>query len=288
MKRLFSISTAMPMLFVLMITGCSKKNEKEVIPKPDIGLATSATLGAYLTNKEGQALYMFANDPDGTSTCAGGCAALWPAFSTDLTAAKLSDGLVASDFAMITNPAGNQQVTYKGWPLYTYSPLTAGVNTPEAANETRGEGVGGVWFVAKTNYTITLVSKQLTGSDGINYKSDYTVGTGKTVYFANGLGRTIYVFANDSFNINKYTRADFSNNATWPLYEQDQIVVPSVLDKGLFGSITVFGRKQMTYKGWPLYYFGPDTEVRGFNKGVSVPVPGRWPVAVKDIVEAKR
>jgi len=132
-----------------------------------------------------------------------------------------------------------------------------------------------------------LANKQLTGLDGNNYKNDYTVGAGKTVYFTNGAGRTIYTFAVDSFNINKFTKADFSNNATFPIYEQEQTVVPSVLDKTLFGTITVAGKKQMTYKGWPLYHFGQDA-IRGSTKAVSVPVPGKWPVAVKNAIEPPR
>lgn len=96
----------------------------------------------------------------------------------------------------------------------------------------------------------------------------------------------MYTFKPDSFNINKYTKADFSNNPTWPVYDTTLVVVPSTLDKTLFSSITVYGKKQLTYKGWPLYYFGPDANTRGNNKGVSVPVPGKWPVAVKDMTGA--
>jgi len=36
------------------------------------------------------------------------------------------------------------------------------------------------------------------------------------------------------------------------------VVVPSILDKTKFGSINIVGRTQLTYKGWPLYYFGQD------------------------------
>ncbi|MEO8110019.1 MAG: hypothetical protein ABI594_08310 [Ginsengibacter sp.] len=63
--------------------------------------------------------------------------------------------------------------------------------------------------------------------------------------------------------------------------------MPSVLDKTLFGTINIFGKKQLTYKGWPLYHFGQDA-VRGSNKAVSVPVVGKLPVAVKDVAEAHR
>ena len=42
----------------------------------------------------------------------------------------------------------------------------------------------------------------------------------------------------------------------------------------------------MTYKGWPLYYYGTDS-LRGNTLGVSVPGPGIWPVAVKDLDSAE-
>ncbi len=280
------------MAFCLFLASCKKDDENTSLPF-DINIANSATFGNYLVNKSGHALYMFANDADGLNSCAGICANLWPIANLDPSAIQLETGLTAADFANITLTDGRKQLTYKGWPLYTYAPGSTDANgntvyTQEAPKLTSGEGVGnGNWFVAKTDYTISLANKQLTGANGINYKGDYTVGDVKTQYFVDSKGRTIYAFANDSFNINKYTRSDFSNNATWPLYEEDRIVVPSFLNKSLFGSILVFGRKQMTYKGWPLYYFIQDA-ARGQNKGVSVPVPGRWPVATKDMPEARR
>jgi predicted lipoprotein with Yx(FWY)xxD motif len=149
-------------------------------------------------------------------------------------------------------------------------------------------------FVAKPDYTIMLANAQLVGKDGKNYivsaANVYSEGVGKTIYFTDLNGRTLYEFAKDSANHNKYTKADFSNNATWPIYETDKVVVPSVLDKTLFSSITVFGKKQLTYKGWPIYYYGPDVDAtgkyRGYNMGVSVPTPGVWPVFFKDIPAA--
>jgi predicted lipoprotein with Yx(FWY)xxD motif len=223
------------------------------------------------------------------NTCTGGCEAVWPVFNTDLTTATLGAGLKSSDFATIINPNGIKQVTYRGWPLYTFSPPGTGNtgNVPEKPDSITGEGIGGVWFVAKPDYTIMLANKQLTGLDGNMYKSDYTIGTGQTTYFTDSAGRTLYTFIVDSFNINKFTKPDLSNNNVFPVYEQEKIVVPSILDKTLFGSITVAGKEQMTYKGWPLYYFSQDL-VRGSNKAVSVPVPGKWPVAVKNVAEAPK
>jgi predicted lipoprotein with Yx(FWY)xxD motif len=277
----------LPCLIFFICYSC--KNDTTAPPPKTIQLGTSAALGSYLTDKDGNTLYYFSNDFDGNVNCAGGCLAVWPPFyaGDDFTQDKLITGLSFTDFATVT-ANGNKQTTYKGWPLYYYAPTTNGTNTRELPGETRGEGVGTVWYVAKPDYTLMLTNAQLVGLNGKSYKSDYTEGAGKTVYFTDALGRTLYGFARDSFNVNKYTKSDFSNNATWPLYEQDKIVVPSTLDKSLFGSIDVFGKKQMTYKGWPIYYFGPDSLIRGRNKGVSVPQPGIWPVIVKNIIEAPK
>lgn len=271
---------------ILFLAGCSNdKDNTTVTPeaKKEIALSTSTTLGSYLSDKDGKSLYFFATDAKGQASCTGGCEAVWPPFYVDnLTAEKLSSGLTLTDFASITTASGKKQLTYKGWPLYYYAPSVNGTNTPETAGQTTGDGVGGVWFIAKPDYSIMLVRSQLLGHDGKNYKSDYTVGDGLTTYFTDAKGLTLYTFKNDNFKKNNFTKADFSNNAVWPIYETDKIVVPSTLDKSKFSVITVFGKSQLAYNGWPLYYFGQDANVRGANKGISFPSPAVWPVPVKD------
>ncbi len=282
----------------LFFFGCSSDNGNDTTTPPpvqetkiEISLSTSATLGSYLSDKSGRSLYFFATDANGQSSCTGGCEALWPVFFVDnLTADKIGTGLTLSDFGSITTASNKKQLTYKGWPLYYYAPVSAsdgygggGVNTLEAAGKTTGDGIGGTWFIAKPDYSIMIVSSQLKGHDGKNYKSDYTVGDGLTTYFTDAKGLTLYTFKNDNFKKNNFTAADFSNNGVWPIYETDKIVVPSILDKSKFSVITVFGKSQLVYNGWPLYYFGQDASVRGANKGISFPSPGVWPVPVKDI-----
>lgn len=267
--------------------SCSNDKDSNITApevKKEVSLSTSTTLGSYLSDKDGKSLYFFSTDAKGQASCTGGCEAVWPAFVVDnLTADKLGAGLTLSDFATITTASGKKQVTYKGWPLYYYAPSVNGTNTPETAGQTTGDGVGGVWFIAKPDYSIMIVRSQLLGHDGKNYKSDYTAGEGLTTYFTDGNGKTLYTFKFDNSKKNNYTNADFSNNAVWPIYETNKIVVPSILDKSKFSAITVFGKSQLTYNGWPLYYFGQDASVRGANKGVSFPSPGVWPVPVKDI-----
>ena len=272
-----------------VFTRCEKLNEKVVEQVVDpylIKLANTTAFGDILTDKDGNTLYFFANDANGSNNCTGGCVTAWPLFNvTGLTQAQLGGTLVLSDFTTITTANGNQ-LTYKGWPLYYYAP--GGVR--EKSGQTTGEGVNSAWFVAKPDYTIMMVKSQLVGADGKNYvvssSNIYTEGVGTTTYFTDLAGRTLYAFAKDSANVNKYTKSDLSNNGVWPIYETDQVVVPSILDKTQFKSITVYGKKQLTYKGWPIYYYGPDVDTvgkfRGNNKGVSVPKPMVWPVFYKD------
>ena len=279
------------MFAVLLITGFiliqCKKSDVVVVPDPfALKLATSATLGSYLTDKAGNALYSFAMDANGVNNCTAGCTAAWPIFSfSGLTQANLVTGLVLADFDSITSASG-KQLTYKGWPLYYYAP--GGVR--EASGKTTGDSIGGLWFVAKPDYTIMLAKLQLVGNDSKNYivsaTNVYSEGLGATTYFTDAMGRTLYSFSKDSLNINKFTNATFSNNVNWPVYETDVAVVPSVLDKTLFSSIMVVGHKQLTYKGWPMYYFVADVDAmgkyRGNNKGVFGPLPNKWSIFFKD------
>lgn len=278
-------------LILIATINCKKGH---VNKHEQVRLSGTATLGAFLVDNDGRTLYYFANDSVATSTCKGNCALLWPAFHADkLNPSRIGEGLDLADFGEITTEAGTMQTTYKGRPLYYYAPPVNGKNTPEAAGETKGEAFGGVWFVAKPDYTIMLTRAQLVGHDGKNYTftigaptPTYAVGNGKSVYFTDAHGVALYIFRPDKANTNTFTKSDFSNNAVWPIYEQEKIVVPSILDKTQFSVINVFGKKQLTYKGWPLYYFGQDAMAMGATKGVSFPAPGVWPVATKDLVAA--
>jgi len=100
---------------------------------------SAPTLGRFLTDAQGMTLYVFKKDTPNTSTCTGGCAALWPPFaaSPPLT---LPAG-VGGALGTITRADGTPQVTYDGRPLYHY----AGDKQP---GDTKGQGIGGVWSVA--------------------------------------------------------------------------------------------------------------------------------------------
>jgi len=96
--------------------------------------------GAYLTDAKGMALYTFKKDTPGKSACAGDCITKWPLFHEEKVGAP--GGLKESDFATITRADGQKQTTYKGMPLYFF----VGDQGP---GDTNGQGVAGVWSLAK-------------------------------------------------------------------------------------------------------------------------------------------
>jgi predicted lipoprotein with Yx(FWY)xxD motif len=263
--------------FVLL--SCSSDDGYEDVNLPaettnSIQLRSNAALGDILADASGKSLYFFSLDHKGdTSACAGGCADAWPAFYTDeLT---LSEGLSASDFGNITRADGTRQTTYKGWPLYYFA------NDTEAG-QVNGEGANNVWFVAKPDYSVMIVSAQLVGSnmngEQTNLTSTYEPGDERTFYITDDRGNTLYRFTPDRNGQNNYTANDFSNNALWPIFSTEITNVPSILNIADFETIDVFGQSQVTYKGWPLYKFQQDAG-RGDNFGVGFPQPGIWPIA---------
>jgi predicted lipoprotein with Yx(FWY)xxD motif len=287
MKTNIFLSTGV--LIIILLASCKQDKVTPAPGRTDIHLDSNALVGSHIVDKDGRTLYFFSNDVNGgLSNCTGGCLTSFPIFNADSATTTFSDGLLATDFKIITLTSGAKQTTYKGWPLYYFA--SSGV--PELAGQTNGEGVANIWFVAKTNYSIMIANNQLTGADGLNYLSTYAPGDGLTNYFCDGNGNTLYTFAKDSAFTNKFTKPDFSNNTAFPVYETDNITVPSTLDKSLFVVTPFNGKNQLTYNGWPLYYYGADSLKRGSTKAVTIPStlpPGTiWPVAIKDELPSPR
>ncbi|RZM19412.1 MAG: hypothetical protein EOO88_38105 [Pedobacter sp.] len=249
-------------------SGVSPESEVPVNTKAALKISAGVGFGNILTDQKGYALYFFSPDANGTPTCTGNCEAVWPVFYAEDT--TLPSGISSADITTITRADGKKQTAYKGWPLYYYA-------SDMKSGEVKGDAVGGNWFVAKADYTVMLAKTQLVGANGKNYTADTKEGNGISEYLTDGAGRTLYAFTPDTFNLNTYTRADLSNNATWPIFESEILNLPSVISKDLVFQINAVGKKQLTFKGHPLYYFGPDAK-RGETKGVSVPAPGVWPI----------
>lgn len=96
-------------------------------------------LGSILVDDEGRTLYLFLSDSGGESDCYDECADSWPALETDGDP-QARQGAEASLLGTTERDDGSVQVTYDGMPLYYFA-------DDQAAGDTNGQGVGGVWYV---------------------------------------------------------------------------------------------------------------------------------------------
>lgn len=75
-------------------------------------------------------------------------------------------------------------------------------------------------------------------------------------YIVDDKGSTLYFFTKDIMGDSKCTGNCLNS---WPIFYHEKITVSSGLISSDFGTITRDdGKKQTTYKGWPLYYFSSD------------------------------
>ena len=84
-----------------------------------IDVADNPDLGQILTDGDGNTVYLFEKDEDGTSNCSGECATDWPPVTTS-GSAKAGDGADQTLISTIKRDDGSEQVTYDGHPIYLY------------------------------------------------------------------------------------------------------------------------------------------------------------------------
>jgi predicted lipoprotein with Yx(FWY)xxD motif len=98
-----------------------------------------------LTNAQGLTLYYRTSDAPPSTVCSGGCAGAWPPLVMSGSSAPTSAASLPGKLTIVADANGNQ-VEYNGHPLYTYSGDTA-------PGQTKGEGVGNVWYIVTLNLT---------------------------------------------------------------------------------------------------------------------------------------
>lgn len=103
-------------------------------------------------------------------------------------------------------------------------------------------------------------------------------GIGK--YFTDTEGKTLYWFKKDSPGKSTCAGACIEK---WPIYYREKVAAPKGIKSKDFGTITrEDGKKQTTFRGYPLYYWGNDkkpgdTGGQGVNNVWSVINPGNFP-----------
>jgi predicted lipoprotein with Yx(FWY)xxD motif len=106
-----------------------------------VSAAKVGDLGTVIVNSEGLTLYDFHKDKGGTSSCYGACAGAWPPLLTEGNP-QAQGAAQRSMLGTTKRKDGTLQVTYNGWPLYTYVADKA----PGEANGNDISQFGAQWY----------------------------------------------------------------------------------------------------------------------------------------------
>lgn len=113
--------------------------------------ANVGTFGQVLTNSHGFTLYGLSDENGGKMACTGQCLQFWPPALVSKSVTKVSLGAgVTGAIGFVTRSATTKQVTFDGYPLYTFVKDTG-------AGQAHGEGIsafGGTWGLLRASSLI--------------------------------------------------------------------------------------------------------------------------------------
>ncbi len=155
----------------------------------------------------------------------------------------------ASKLGVTQRTDGTSQVTYNGWPLYYYA-------KDAAAGDTTGQGVGDVWFVIAPDGSEVKGASRTARGGNRGYRCDVQHHCAGSM-LVDDKGMTLYIFEKDTPN----TSNCYDKCATnWPpLLTTGSPVAGEGVDASKLGvTQRTDGTSQVTYNGWPLYYYAKD------------------------------
>jgi predicted lipoprotein with Yx(FWY)xxD motif len=131
----------------------SEETESDEKPKKvfraSIWRADSEDLERGLFEFDGFTLYRFTADKGSTPTCYGACAKQWPPLLTEGKPNGVD--VIRSKIGTTKRKDGTIQVTYFGYPLYTFSGDRVEGGATGLVNGNAVEAFGGTWYALKAN-----------------------------------------------------------------------------------------------------------------------------------------
>lgn len=109
--------------FIFMSPSATKNNNQTNTVSNEVVITkNNSSLGNYLADPNGAALYIYNSDTSGASNCTGTCLTTWPPYQDKGTTTNLP-----ANIGVITRTDnGEIQYTYQGMPLYYYTGDTGG------------------------------------------------------------------------------------------------------------------------------------------------------------------
>jgi predicted lipoprotein with Yx(FWY)xxD motif len=147
-------TTATVALAVGSLAGAAASSSAATVSAHDPALLNAGNVsgfGEILTNAHGHSLYGLSDELGGKLACTGECLKFWPPVLVSKSATKVSLGAgVTGAIGFVARSATTKQVTFDGYPLYTFVKDTG-------AGQKHGEGVvafGGTWGLLRASSLI--------------------------------------------------------------------------------------------------------------------------------------
>lgn len=247
-----------------------------------VQVASNAQHGNILVNSAGMTLYTLSSEAGGAIKCTGTCLGAWPPLllPAGTTSPTVGAG-VTGTIGTITRPEGTVQVTYNGFPLYTFSGDTA-------AGQTSGDGIaafGGTWHVVQVAAAGTTPSPSATPvPTATSVPSAPIVQIGASALgsvLVNSQGRTLYYNTADSTT--KFVCSGGCLGVWPPLLLPAGVTTPTTgpgVPASVGTAVRPEGGVQVTYAGFPLYTFAKDTKPGDTTGEGIVALGGTWHAAL--------
>jgi predicted lipoprotein with Yx(FWY)xxD motif len=240
--RLFAVILAL--VLPLAVRGATAQDDTF------LAIAQAPAVGSFLTDAEGNTLYLFTPDTTpGESTCYDDCAEAWPPL-VPAEGMSLPAG-VPGELTTIERTDGTQQVAYNDIPLYYFA-------RDEKPGDINGQGVGGRWFIVPPGAThgpYPEAPGEGTPVPASSVQIRFTEELGPFLTDAEGM--TVYLFTKDE-TAGESACYDDCATAWPPVPAAEGLMLPP----GIAGTLSAIdrtdGSQQMTYNDIPLYYYHED------------------------------
>ena len=217
-----------------------------------LDVAQDPAVGSFLTDAEGNTLYLFTPDSTpGESTCYDDCATAWPPLAP-AEGMSLPDG-VPGELTTIERTDGTQQVAYNDIPLYYFA-------KDEQPGDINGQGLGGRWFIVPPGAEhgpYPAAPGEGTPVPASSVQIGFTEELGP--FFTDDKGMTVYLFLKDE-TAGESACYDDCATAWPPVPAADGMMLPPGISGTLSAIDRTDGSQQMAYNDIPLYYFAKDEQ----------------------------
>lgn len=217
-------------------------------------------------------LYVLSTEHSGKLHCAAACLNTWKPVLVPTATKSVKVASSAKErghIGFVRRTSTTKQVTYNGYPLYTYA-------ADKSATQVKGEALaadGGRWYLVHAAATTNAATASLAQLQSANITGFHGVLESDT-------SRTLYILSNEVGGVLECTGGCLQN---WPPMEVPTATAAASisLGAGVDGTIGFVTRssteKQVTFNSYPVYTFAGDTGPNQSNgEGIQEPSGATW------------